>query len=173
MVDFGGHVGAKFYAYRDVIRFNLDFKWQIIDVPAVCEEGRSRLKQGDESLVYSDSTANLVGCDVLLCSGSLQYCNESIDEIILKMPARPRVIILNKVALSDEEFYTLEAFLDSRMPYRIFTQKHLDTVRDLNGYNRFAHWEIPDMGFTVPHQRGKSMVHLVGEIWMDRNDKLL
>lgn len=167
LVDFGGHVGAKYYAYRDVISFDPEFKWQIIDVPAVCREGRRNLEQGDKTLSYSEDVMGIDKCDILFCSGSLQYCDEDLGEIIQMMPEKPKMVIINKVAVSEAKFYTLEAFGNRRMPYRVFAQRQIDCTRESVGYKKCADWEIADMGFSVPHQKGRTSVRMIGEIWSD------
>jgi len=95
IVDFGGHVGVKYHAYRDIMDIDTKFKWHVVDVPAVCDEGRRRLRPSDTKLTYSDTLDAIEDCDVLLCSGSLQYCDEPLDRIIDRLPRRPPVVILN------------------------------------------------------------------------------
>lgn len=170
IVDFGGHVGAKFYAFREIIDFSPEFAWQVVDVPAVCAEGNRRLKPDDGNLSYSPTFENIVDCDVLLCSGSLQYCDEEIGDVVTKLPQRPKMIILNKIALSESAFYTLESFSGRRMPYRINTQENLDSSRCKINYKKFYGWTIPDMDFTVPHQDGSTVVQMIGEAWLDASD---
>lgn len=171
VVDFGGHVGAKYYAYRSVMDFPWDLKWQVVDVPAVCAEGSRRLKPEDSNLSYSEDIGKIDACDVLFCSGSLQYSDEHLFRLLAEIPLRPQVIILNKVAVSDDMFYTLESFEIGRMPYKIVTQDYLDDVRRQFDYRKSIQWSIPEMNFTVPHKGGKSAVRMMGEIWVDPNNQ--
>ncbi|MEL6065150.1 methyltransferase, TIGR04325 family [Methylobacterium sp. DCY52] len=172
VVDFGGHVGAKYYAYRSMMPFPLELAWKVVDVPAVCEEGRRRLKRGDESLSYYDDIGKIDSCDALICAGSLQYCDFYLDHILKVMPHRPHTIILNRVAVSDEEFYTLEDFGVGRMPHRIVTKDVLENISETFGYTISTQWEIPDRDFIVHHRTGENLVRMVGQIWEKRSERV-
>lgn len=165
VIDFGGHVGAKYYAYRRLMTFPSELEWKIVDVPAVCDEGRKRLKQGDEALSYYENIEQIDSCDVLICAGSLQYCEFYLDHIIRQMRYRPHTIILNRVAVSDEEFYTLEDFGFGRMPHRIVTKDLLKNISETFNYVITYQWEIPDRNFIVRHRTGETLVRMVGQIW--------
>ena len=171
VVDFGGHVGAKYYAYRSIMTFPPELKWKIVDVPAVCDEGRRQLERGDESLSYHDDLKEIDSCDVLLCAGSLQYCEFYLDHILEKMLHRPHTIILNRLAVSDEEFYTLEDFGPGRMPHRVVTTDVLANIREIFGYDIIHQWKIPDRDFIVRHRTGENLVKMIGQVWEKRSEK--
>ncbi|ACB94028.1 TIGR04325 family methyltransferase [Beijerinckia indica] len=166
ITDFGGHIGSKYYAYKDMLTLPADLCWQVVDVPAVVREGRRRLTE-TPTLHFYEKLEETQACDILLCSGVLQYAELSIDEIVARLPKRPARIIVNKVALSENEsFYTLEDFGKYRMPYHILAPDALKESRLRLGYTLLAHWPIPSRDFIVPSAKGKDHVSMVGEAWM-------
>lgn len=166
IVDLGGHVGVKYYAFKAVLRFLDEVAWQVVDVPAICREGE-RLRPADAAaLSFHGALEETAPCDVLICSGVLQYLDFTLEEAIKRLPARPATILLNKVAVSDgEAFYTLESFGSGRMPYHVTTVEWLDTVRERLGYRLAARWDIPERAVEIPSAKGKRPVTMVGEAW--------
>jgi putative methyltransferase (TIGR04325 family) len=166
LTDFGGHVGVKYYAYRSLMGLPDNFQWQVVDVPAVCREGRLRLLKDDETLSFFEKIEDTRPCDALLCSGALQYADLTLQEIVARLPSRPTMIILNKIAVAGGEgFYTLESFGWGRMPYRIVAQAELDQAREELGYNLVFRWDIPYRHFEVPSAQGMDQVDMIGEVW--------
>jgi putative methyltransferase (TIGR04325 family) len=166
VTDFGGHVGVKFYAFKDMLSLPDDFRWQIVDVPAMVREGRRRLSPEVHSLSFFEHLEETEACDALLCSGVLQYVDSSIEEIIRRLPQRPYMIFLNKVPVSSKEgFFTVETFVKS-LPYRIFGPDDLGNARQLLGYKLAASWPIPDRDIVVLSAKGMEKVQMVGEAWM-------
>jgi len=171
VTDFGGHVGVKFKAYGAAMAFPDDLVWQVVDVPAMCRAGR---RYGPApALRFFERLEDARACDVLICSGVLQYADLTLEQIIERLPRRPPLIILNKVALSpDNGFYTLESFGPGRMPYRVLPAWELDDVRQRQGYELQSRWDIPYRDFEVPAADGTHPVKMVGEIWRLRRPRV-
>ncbi|MET0547016.1 MAG: methyltransferase, TIGR04325 family [Caulobacterales bacterium] len=166
ITDFGGHVGVKYHAYKTQMAFPPDFLWQVVDIPAVCKAGRRR--QGDDktNLVYHENLKDTAPCDVLICSGVVQYLDHSLSDVIKRLPQRAGMVLLNKVAVTEgPAFYTLESLGFVRVPYLVTTIPALDAIREEHGYRLLARWEIPDRVFTIAHQRGHRNMRMIGEAW--------
>ena len=169
MTDFGGHVGVKYYAYANYLTYPEGFRWQVVDVPAVCREGVGQRPGWASALSFHETIDETAPCDLLLCSGSLQYVELSLKQIVAQCARAPRTIILNKVALSRSGgFFTLESFGRGRMPYRVFGEDELAEARSSLGYALQARWDIPDRNFVVPSRHGTRSVSVVGEAWVRR-----
>ncbi|KQP29856.1 hypothetical protein ASF49_14325 [Methylobacterium sp. Leaf104] len=166
VTDFGGHVGVKYHAYRNAMPLPPGIAWQVVDVPAICREGRRRIRPDDAGLSYHESLDTAADCDVLLCSGSLQYSDRFVDQIVADMRTAPRMIIINKVSVSDQDFYTLESFDRERMPHRVVTDGYLTKVREGLGYEKLNQWDIPGRRFKVPHQTGELRAGMIGQAWI-------
>lgn len=169
MVDFGGHVGVKYAAFKRHIDLGPEFKWQVMDVPAVCAEGRNQSGAAHEHLSFHEDVADIASCDILLCSGALQYARLSLSDLVAGLPTRPRLILVNKVGVVDGDgFFTLEDFGYGRMPYQVFPRDHFPGLLDTLGYDRVGQWTIPDREFAVRSARGDEWVSQFGGAWMDR-----
>jgi putative methyltransferase (TIGR04325 family) len=165
VTDFGGHVGVKFYAYRELLDLPADFKWQVFDLPAMVAEGRRRLPPDATALRFFDDLESTAPCDVLICSGVLQYAESTIDQIIARLPAKPHTVILNKVAVFEtESFYTLENYGKYWLPYRIVTPKELEEARIRLGYTVAANWTVP-REIVVNAAKGKYQIKTIGQVW--------
>jgi len=166
VTDFGGHIGVKFHAFRTMLDLPPDLIWQVVDVPAMVKEGRSRLTPETSALHFFERAEETAACDVLLCSGVLQYAEATIEEIIDRLPARPQWVLLNKVSVFEGEgFFTLEDHGRYTLPFRIFTPKELDDSRVRLGYTRVADWTIPHCDILVHSSQGTDPVPMIGQAW--------
>jgi putative methyltransferase (TIGR04325 family) len=166
VTDFGGHIGVKFYAFREMLDLPEDFRWQIVDVPAMVREGRRRVPPEVHSLSFYEHVEETEACDALLCSGSLQYVDWSIEDLIGRLPRKPYMIFLNKVPVSASEgFFTLETFVKT-LPCRIFGPNELEAARQHLGYKLAASWPITNRDFVVLSSKGMEKVQMVGEAWV-------
>jgi putative methyltransferase (TIGR04325 family) len=165
VTDFGGHVGVKYLAYRDTLRFPVDMIWQVVDVPAMCRAGRRRSVDTPQ-LRFHEALEDTQPSDVLLCSGSLQYVEEPLDRLLARLPAPPPTIVINKISVTEaESFFTLESFGLGRMPHQVLSQAELDALRQRCGYGLETHWDIPDREFEVLAADGRRPVRMIGEVW--------
>jgi putative methyltransferase (TIGR04325 family) len=166
VTDFGGHIGVKFYAFRNMLDLPEEFTWQVVDVPAMVKEGRRRLPPEMRALQFFERAEETGACDVLLCSGVLQYAEATIEEIVARLPAKPQWILLNKVSIFESEgFFTLEDHGRYTLPFRVFTPKELDESRARLGYARIANWTIPHCDIVVHSPQGTDPVPMIGEAW--------
>jgi putative methyltransferase (TIGR04325 family) len=165
VTDFGGHVGVKFYAYRDMLDLPDDFRWQVVEVPAMVKEGRRRVPEGVDALCFFERLEETEPCDVLLCSGSLQYVDWTIEEIIDRLPRKPSMVFVNKVPVSNGQgFFTMETFVKS-LPCHIFGNDELEKTRQRLGYKLETNWPIPHRDFVVLSSKGMEKVQMTGEAW--------
>ncbi len=167
VTDFGGHVGVKFYAYRGLLDFPEDLRWQVVEVPAMVREGRRRVPAGVTSLEFFERLEETTACDVLICSGALQYAGVPLTELVERAPQKPKVVVLNKVPVSSRgaDFFTLERFGATAIPNHIFSAEMLDEARLRLGYTLAASWTIPDRDFAVLSSWSATWVGMVGQIW--------
>jgi putative methyltransferase (TIGR04325 family) len=71
------------------------------------------------------------------------------------LPARPRAILLNKVALRDgPEVVTLERIGPARVPYRMRDAAAFRREIDGLGYRQVAAWDIPELAHVIPTHPG-------------------
>jgi putative methyltransferase (TIGR04325 family) len=165
LTDFGGHVGVKFVAFRSMLEFPDEFVWQVVDVAAICAEGRRRLREAPVPLAFYERLED-APCDVLLCSGSLQYADKTPSEVVASLPEPPSMVLLNKLPITDGPgFYTLDAIGTGRVPYRVYSASEDGLGLERLGYERMARWIAPHPHNVVRHQRGQQKISMIGEVW--------
>lgn len=168
LVDFGGHIGVKYYAYRDHLSIPEDFLWQVVDVPAMIERGKQKAdSQGLQALKFFDDISAAQPCELLFCSGSLQYAPNTIDEVVSKMTSRPKYIVINKLGvLPDRELVSLENFESSWIPYRIHSlQKFNQSLVNID-YKLVDSWAIEERTYDVPFIEEAKNIKSVGQVWV-------
>jgi putative methyltransferase (TIGR04325 family) len=165
VVDLGGHIGIKYYAFRRVLNYPPDLRWTVCDVPAVVKAGQevAAQRQVTHQLDFTADFHKASGCDVLYASGSLQYLPLRLSELLVELPVKPKRIVLNTTAVHPERtLYTLNSIGVAVCPYRI---EHYDQLfADLTGagYVRRDAWRNEGKPIEVPFIEGGDKPHYIG-----------
>jgi len=167
IVDVGGHIGVKYYAFRPFLKFPPKFRWSVVDVPAMTSAGHARRQElgaGDE-LHFHEHAAEVGSADILFCSGSLQYIPAELNALASSF-GKPQTILLNKIPVtSGKACVTLDNLGHARVPYRIYARDELEAqMRDM-GYRELARWNIPEMDFSIPFTRPLRRISMGGMVW--------
>ena len=168
LIDFGGHIGVKYYAYKRLLPNIDELNWKVVDVPFCVERGRKEaLRRGAFNLSFSSNMSEAGDCDVLLISGSLQYVTESIGGILDSMVHFPRLIIINKLPVHlGPESYTIENFGKAKIPYRIFNKKEFDEDLLSKNFIRIDTWTIPSRSISIPlYEARLDNFAMEGQVW--------
>lgn len=165
VMDLGGHVGIKYYAFRRTLNYPQDLRWLVCDVPGVVQTGRELAEQREatEQLSFCTDFREGSGCDLLYASGSLQYLPQRIGEMLAALPQKPRRIILNTTAVHpDRTLYTLNSIGFAVCPYRI--QHYEELIADLTraGYKRRDAWRNEGKPIEVPFVDGGDRAYYAG-----------
>ncbi len=165
VVDLGGSVGIKFFAFGRAMGFPAHLTWRVIEVPAAVELGRTFASERgvSQSLQFSDSVAAADGADVLFASGSLQYLPQTLGDILASLASKPKRVIVNTTPIHpSRSFFTLNGIGTAFCPYRV--QSHEEFVGSVTqqGYvlhdqwlNRGKAMALPfDVGYGVDHYSG-------------------
>ncbi|MEL6547967.1 MAG: methyltransferase, TIGR04325 family, partial [Myxococcota bacterium] len=128
LTDLGGHIGVKYYAFREHLELGDDFQWHVVELPAMVQAGeRERGARGGSHLRFHTKQANALS-PCLLCSGSLQYVDRTLEET-LDTAGDPELLVLNKLPLTEGTgFWTLENFKGARVPYRVFSESSVRQI---------------------------------------------
>jgi putative methyltransferase (TIGR04325 family) len=161
LLDAGGHMGTKYRAFRNHVNLEQRIQWIIYDLPAIVRAGRERAtKDGLFGLSFIDNLDDAQEVDVLLASGLLQYLDIPLGELLRQLPAPPKHLLLNKVAIRNgPSIVTLENFGCAEVPYQIRNRdEFLSSLEEL-GYEIVDAWEIPELSHVIStHPRhGKSI----------------
>jgi putative methyltransferase (TIGR04325 family) len=162
--DLGGHIGIKYYAFRDRLSIPTHVSWQVCDVPAVVARGRAlALERGvDGQLRFTIDWEEMAQADVLFASGSLQYLPTPLGAMLRRLPTLPSRIVINNAALHPtRSFFTLNSTGVAFCPYRVQSEPSLGAELEELGYDCVDRWETPK-SFEIPFESGYGMDRFVG-----------
>lgn len=149
LVDAGGHIGVKYRAfapYLDLSRFD----WIVYDLPALVAAGREQRRPEDRTLSFVDRIEDAPAADIMLASGLMPYLAEPLVDLVRRMTALPRHILLNKVVTRDgPTVVTLENFGVAEVPYHIRNVREVPDALATLGYEIVADWTIDSLAHRI------------------------
>ncbi|PWJ22175.1 methyltransferase, TIGR04325 family [Jannaschia seohaensis] len=152
LLDAGGHMGTKRIALGALLPLE-GVTWTVLDTPGIVTAARAAQAAGriPADLSFVDAPERAPETDLLLASGLMQYVDRSLTEVIAALPAPPRHLLLNKVALRDGPQIVTHERLDAvRVPYRIRARADWQAELDRLGYDLVDTWRIPDLSHRIP-----------------------
>lgn len=157
--DFGGHVGVKYYAIRTVLDFPPDVSWTVLDVPTVIEQGRILAKERPSpGLSFTSNLADASGVDVFLASGSLQYVENPLPDMLATLGELPKCVIVSESPMVDgERFVTLQNVKSMYCPYLVESRSMLKVRMGDLGYRLARSWENPEKVCRILDQLDRSV----------------
>ncbi len=164
LFDIGGHVGVMYYAYRRYLNFRHDLAWTVCDVPSVVRAGEAMARERNESnLFFTTRLADASGSDVVLATGSLQYIERTIGDLLASLPQKPRHVLINETPThAEREIITLQNIGVSICPYRITRHGSIPmSMADL-GYDLVDSWEDPVRRTEIPFVTGEKEIAYSG-----------
>jgi putative methyltransferase (TIGR04325 family) len=171
LVDFGGHVGLKYYAFDEYLTFPDTLRWTVCDVPAVVEAGAELAAQERVTALQFATDFDVVsGSDVLFCSGSLQYVEASLASMLERIAHKPKHVIINSTPMTDRaEFFTINNIGTAFCPYKIQNDAHFVSAMQRVGYDVVDRWENHGKTCTIPYHASHDVLHYSG-FYLQRSD---
>jgi putative methyltransferase (TIGR04325 family) len=159
LFDLGGHVGLRYYSIGSRLDLPEDLVWQVMDVPAVVEAGRALAREkGATRLVFTETREDVDGADILYATGSLQYLERPVHEMLAPLSARPRHVLINQTPMQDgPAYYTLQSIGTAFCPYRIEDRPGLVAGMAALGYEQLDAWRCPDKNCAIPFHPEQSI----------------
>ena len=148
-----------YYAYQKYITYPEGLNWLVCDVEEVALEGRRVAERKQDKVIdFTTDVKDGDGKDIFFASGSLQYMEQSLAEMLADFDNMPQHLIINLLPVHDEkEFYTLQNIGFSFCPYHIFkADKFIAAVLDL-GYEIVDRWHNPEKECQIPFNEGESL----------------
>lgn len=152
VLDFGGHAGGMLDAFRMLPTWPKDFSWTIYDVAAAVRQGVDRNASRPEPRPnFVTQLEDAGAADVMLASGSLQYCDNSLPEILGELRSMPSHIIINQIPLHEtDEFVTLQNIGTAYCAYWIRNRGRFMQSLMQAGYELVDMWENPGKNCFIP-----------------------
>jgi putative methyltransferase (TIGR04325 family) len=150
--DFGGYLGLNYNWCR---RYNIhppNLRWTIYDVPAVIREGQQILeREPDPRLQFTTDLTQAASANILLASGSLQFCEESLAEMLEPLASRPANLLINKTPITEREtYFTLNNMGPAISVYKISNRTGFIASLGELGYELVDAWKNPDLTCYIP-----------------------
>lgn len=172
VIDLGGHVGVKFYAYQEQFPELKDIKWQVIEVPSMIKKGQEIAEhRGVRNICFMEDINCAQPAEILFISGALQYLEVSLDQIFEMITVKPEYVFLNKLPLHDgQDLWTLENFGKAKIPYGIFNRSAFHSIMEHRGYTLRSKWTIDSRSISIPfHEKVLENFVMEGHVWQLQN----
>jgi putative methyltransferase (TIGR04325 family) len=162
--DFGGNVGLHYYAYGDYLRYPVDLRWTVCELPRLVKVGTAiAAREQAPHLRFTESVATASGADVFLASGALQYVEDPLEEVFARIANKPRHLLVNKVPLYDgDSFVTLQNARVAFVPEHVYNRAAFDESLESLGYRLVDAWDVPGLSCFVPFHPDRSLATLSG-----------
>ena len=166
VLELGGNVGARYYAFRRMLSYPPDLRWTISESKELVARGQELAAQrqvGDQLAFVTDDLPAPGAHDVVYASGSLPYLPTRISDIIAAQPSKPKRIILNMIPVHPERtLYTLNSSDAGISPCRI--QHHDELLTELlsAGYERRDGWRNTGINIRIPFVHGGEELYYAG-----------
>lgn len=153
LFDLGGHIGVKYYAFQRYLQYPEGLCWTVHDVAAVLAAGRQFAAENDaqRQLDFADSPDRVSGSDVLMATGSLQYLDYTLAELLARVPLRPAHVLVNLTPMHpDRGYVTLQHIGIAICPYRVSAVPEFVASMQALGYAVVDHWASLERNVRVP-----------------------
>jgi putative methyltransferase (TIGR04325 family) len=162
--DFGGYLGISYWSYAPLIDFPASLSWTVYDVPAVVEKGKEmQLVRPSSALSYTTDFSEAAKADILLASGSLQFCVRDLADYLSELKSLPKHLLINETPMvSTEPFVTLQNMGPALAPYRILQkQQFIDSLTNLH-YRVVDQWQNDDFACVIPFEPDRTVRAFTG-----------
>jgi putative methyltransferase (TIGR04325 family) len=163
--DIGGHIGIGYYAYQKYVDYPPNLRWTVLDVPAVVESGRAYAKENDAPgrLAFTTRPEDIDGNDIVFASGSLQYLDYTLAELIGRVARPPRHLLINLTPIHvTESFFTLQNMGAAYCAYRISSEREFLGGLRAAGYQLRDRWENLDRRCKIAYRPEHSLDRYYG-----------
>lgn len=165
VIDLGGSVGIKYFAFGRSMVFPADLIWRVIEVPAAVDRGRLFADEHGVShqLQFSHRLQDMDGVDVLYASGALQYLPKTLASMLAAMACKPKRIVVNTTPIHPSKaFFTLNSIGTAYCPYRVDSHEHFVDSVMAQGYMVRDQWLNRGKELLLPFEQGYSVEHYSG-----------
>jgi len=165
VLDVGGHIGIKYYAFRKYLDYPDSLHWQVCDVPSVIARGRELAVERDRAgaLSFVSEPAQARPCRLLFLSGSIQYLPYSLDDLLGSLIELPARVVINTTPVHpSRSFFTLNSIGTAFCPYHVHSESDLLAAFVARGYKLQDQWHCPGKPMNIPGCPDHSLDHYSG-----------
>lgn len=172
--DFGGYLAILYNTYKRFGIYPPDLRWTVYDVPAVVAEGQKILEEEPDCLLrYTSCKSDAASSNIMLASGSIQYCEETITELLTPLSHLPDHLLINKLPTTEgAQFFTLQNMGPAIAPYRVVKRSDFIQSVESLGYYLIDSWKNPDLSCYIPFHPDQAVSAFDGFYFSRCMDKL-
>lgn len=155
VIDFGGNIGMACYLADRYLKLPSPCSWVICDLPAMIAAAR-QVAQRERTLTnileYATDIEDAGECDVFFSSGTLHHLDVALTDLLRKLPALPRSVLVNRIPVWERSAITTVAVhFDTKCatPARIFNRAQFTSAMEQLGYRLMDDWECPESSMSV------------------------
>lgn len=153
--DLGGHIGVTYYGFERYLDYPADLRWVVHDVPDVMEAGAEWATEHDlrRCLRFTDSRDAASGQDVLVTSGTLQYLEFTLPEMLQTLALPPAHVLVNLTPMHPTRgYFTLQNIGKAVLPYRVMAIPEFVAAMEALGYVIQEQWHSGERNLRVPFE---------------------
>ncbi len=144
--DLGGNIGLAYYAFRRYLNYPSNLRWTVCDLPEIVQAGRDLARERNVTgLAFTEDFCDAEGADILLTTGTLQYMQTPLSEILSPLGSKPKHLLVNRTPLYEgDTFHTVQYLPPMSLIYRVFNREvFIDSILAL-GYELVDSWDIAE-----------------------------
>jgi putative methyltransferase (TIGR04325 family) len=156
ILDFGGSSGWCWDYLQNCVSHHSIKSYVVIETKEVVNY-MSRSGLHNKSVEYKTINDSINSCDLLYCNSVLQYFGSNAPLMLLIERSAPEYVLLEDLVVKGEEdFYTVQTFYDSGIPYRFLGLAKLLSELLEQGYTELARYPYasPILGVIKPFEMG-------------------
>ncbi len=168
LIDFGGHVGIKRYAFSDYLPNINNVDWKVYDLPQVILEAGALNKEIDpDSLINISFQDELKKekIDLFLALGSFQYIPTEVADIISQFSEKPQYLLVSVPLTKKKTFVTLNHIGTTVCPYIIRNEDEFMEGITSQGYELVDRWISPNKVCEIPFYDEYSVRGYTGHVF--------
>ena len=153
--DLGGHVGVSYYGFGGLLAYPDDLAWTVHDTPSAIDAGRAWARDHDPSgrLRFADSATDADGQDVLFSSGTLQYLDYGLADLLRTLSSPPPHVLVNLVPMHPSRgYHTLQNIGRAVLPYHVPALPEVVDAMAALGYRLVDRWHSAERSLRVPFE---------------------
>lgn len=164
VLDFGGQLGALFYAAQSEGLLPEQIHWLVVDVPTAVEKGRAQaLHRGERRLQFRADVPAGLAPDFVVAAGAVQYVFSDFASFLQALGTPPPAMLLNKLSLNaSPSFWTLQNQGASVTPYRIYNETAYLAEVAAAGYEIRERWPVDEIAVDIPFRPDLRVPRLAG-----------
>lgn len=160
VIDMGGNVGMACYLAHRYGCLPEPVEWTICDVPAIVATAKQVAdREGTlkNALRFATRIEETGECDLFITTGALQHLEQTLPELLEKLPRLPSSVLVNRIPVWDRPpLATLAIHFNQPLasPSMIFNRRQFVSEVEQLGYRLVDDWACPESSLSIRFHPG-------------------